>query len=111
VTASDEWSHVSSVTALEPGAGILVPDTEPPVALFRAEDGEFFAIADTCSHQKSSLSDEGYVDGQYVVCGWHNGYFCLKDGEPKEFPVDTPIATYPVEIRDGEVFVGRKARS
>jgi nitrite reductase/ring-hydroxylating ferredoxin subunit len=75
----------------------------PPVALFNV-DGTLYATADTCSHQRASLAD-GEVDGDEVICPLHFQVFHIPTGQAREGVTTTPIATYPVSIEDGDVFV------
>lgn len=92
-------------TELEPGTAMLAELTleggkDIPVAVFHAEDGEFYAIDDLCTHGEVSLS-EGEVAGCFVECWAHGSRFDLRTGEPDELPAITPVNTYPVRI-DGE---------
>jgi 3-phenylpropionate/trans-cinnamate dioxygenase ferredoxin component len=77
---------------------------DPPVAVFRTEDGAVFAIDDTCTHQDASLSD-GWVDGCEVECPLHSSRFDLRTGKVDAPPAKLPVRTYPVVVRDGTIFV------
>ncbi|MGW0022325.1 non-heme iron oxygenase ferredoxin subunit [Rhodococcus sp. NPDC003382] len=92
-----------AVTDLEPGNVIRV-DTRPPIAVYNI-DGEFYATADWCSHDKSSLADEGYIDGDQIECGWHFAKFCIRTGAVTAPPATVPLARYDVEVIDGVVYV------
>ena len=70
------------------------------VALVRADDGEYFAIGDICSHGQVSLS-EGEVDGYTLECWLHGSTFDLRTGKPTGLPATKPVPTYPVTY-DGE---------
>ena len=54
---------------LAPGDALRL-DTVPPIAVFHTEEGELFAIDDTCTHQDASLAD-GWVEGCEVECPLH----------------------------------------
>ncbi len=70
-----------------------------------ARDGdEVFALQDLCSHAAVQLS-EGEVDNGTVECWLHGSCFDLRTGKPTNFPATEPVATFPVEIRDGDVYV------
>ena len=70
-----------------------------------ARDGEeFFAIQDLCSHSAVPLS-EGEVAGCTVECWLHGSRFDLRTGKPTGLPATEPVATFPVEIRDADVYV------
>lgn len=79
-------------------------DCDPPVAVYNV-DGEFHATADTCTHMESSLTEDGYLDGDVVECGWHMAKFCVRTGNPLMLPATEALPTYPVEVVDGHVFV------
>jgi 3-phenylpropionate/trans-cinnamate dioxygenase ferredoxin subunit len=70
------------------------------VALVRAEDGDYYAIGDVCSHGQVSLS-EGEVDGVTLECWLHGSTFDLRTGMPTGLPAIRPVPTYPVTY-DGE---------
>lgn len=74
------------------------------IAIVHAEDGEFYAIYDECSHAAVPLS-EGEVEGYTLECWLHGSRFDLRTGEPTGLPATVPVPVYPVELRDGFVFV------
>ncbi len=61
-----------------------------PVAVVRADDGDVYAIDDTCTHADVSLS-EGDIDGCEIECWAHGSRFDLRTGEPNELPAVTPV--------------------
>jgi nitrite reductase/ring-hydroxylating ferredoxin subunit/multimeric flavodoxin WrbA len=67
-------------------------------------DGKFGAIANACNHVGGPLGD-GRLDGEFVVCPWHNWKFhrCGGQGEPG-FEADR-VPAFPVKVADGRVFV------
>jgi 3-phenylpropionate/trans-cinnamate dioxygenase ferredoxin subunit len=75
-----------------------------PIALVYADDGAVYAIRDECSHASIALS-EGEVDGCTLECWLHGSRFDLRTGAPIGLPATEPVPVYPVEIRDGFVFV------
>lgn len=77
---------------------------DEPIAIYRVGD-EYYATADLCTHGKSSLSEEGELDGYIIECGWHFGQFDIRTGAVKALPCTKPLRTYPVTIHDGDVFV------
>jgi nitrite reductase/ring-hydroxylating ferredoxin subunit len=100
-----ERHFACAVEHLEPGASILVEGTEPPVALHRTESGELFATADTCTHEEFSLSEDGEIEGNEVVCPLHMARFDLPTGAPLCLPATIALATYQVEVEDGNAYV------
>ncbi|MEV2217771.1 bifunctional 3-phenylpropionate/cinnamic acid dioxygenase ferredoxin subunit [Streptomyces sp. NPDC050997] len=79
-------------------------ETTPPIALFRTDDGELYAIDDTCTHQDASLS-EGWLEGCLVECPLHAASFDLRTGRPNCLPARRPVRTHRVTIDDGVVHV------
>lgn len=96
------WIRACEVTAVGDGEAIAV-EVDPPIAVFNVA-GEWFATADTCSHDKSSLAD-GYVEGDQVECAWHFAKFCLRTGAALTMPATVPIRTYATKVEDGVVYV------
>ena len=74
-----------------------------PVAVVRTDEG-VFAVSDVCSHAEVSLS-EGEVSGCAIVCWLHGSRFDLRTGEPTGLPATEPVPVYPVEVRDGEIYL------
>ncbi|MBO8190187.1 bifunctional 3-phenylpropionate/cinnamic acid dioxygenase ferredoxin subunit [Streptomyces oryzae] len=77
---------------------------DPPIAVFHTEDGEVYAIDDTCTHQDASLSD-GWLEGCEVECPLHASKFDLRTGKPDGAPARRPVRTHEVVIEDGVVHV------
>lgn len=73
------------------------------VAIARAGD-EAFALQDLCSHAAVPLS-EGEVEDCTVECWLHGSRFDLRSGKPLNLPATEPVATFPVDVRDGDVYV------
>ncbi|MFC5994347.1 bifunctional 3-phenylpropionate/cinnamic acid dioxygenase ferredoxin subunit [Pseudonocardia hispaniensis] len=96
------WVRACGVSEIKPGEAVRI-DAEPPVAVFNI-DGEFFATADTCTHEEASLAD-GYVDGAQVECAWHFAKFCLRTGRALSLPATEDLATYRVRVADDAVFI------
>lgn len=71
------------------------------IALFRV-DGRFYALSNLCRHAFAPLA-EGYLDGCIVMCPWHGWRYDVRDGTT-DHP-DADVRTYPVTVRDAEVFV------
>lgn len=68
-------------------------------------DGEFFAIADTCSHEQCSLGGEGFLDANVVTCGCHGGQFDVTNGNVMALPASTNVQSYPVKVEGSDILV------
>ncbi len=106
-----DWVRVAALDDLHPGAVQGAQLGEEQIVVWRTTSGRVCAAVDRCPHQWSSLCEEGLVLGEQLVCQAH-GWRFAPDGagskvamsgrvDPKE-----PVATFPVEIRDGGVWVG-----
>jgi 3-phenylpropionate/trans-cinnamate dioxygenase ferredoxin subunit len=96
------WHRACGVGDLDVGDVVRLP-LEPAVAVFNV-DGDLYAISDTCTHDKSSLS-EGYVDEDRVECVWHFAKFCIRTGAVLSPPARLPLSTYEVKIDGVDVLV------
>jgi 3-phenylpropionate/trans-cinnamate dioxygenase ferredoxin subunit len=81
-----------------------------PIAIVHADDDNFYAVHDECSHAQVALS-EGEVDGCTLECWLHGSRFDLRTGEPTGLPATEPVPVYPVEIHDGDVYVNLEQKT
>ncbi len=72
------------------------------IALFQ-HDGEIYATNPRCPHMGFPLTD-GTIDDGILTCPWHHARFELAGGDTFD-PFADDVQTYPVEIRDGDVYV------
>ena len=77
---------------------------EPPIAVFHTDDGEVYALDDTCTHQDASLAD-GWIEGCEVECPLHASRFDLRTGQVDAPPAKKPVRSHRVVIADGQIFV------
>jgi nitrite reductase/ring-hydroxylating ferredoxin subunit len=93
---------------LEPGTSMAVPAPGPEsidVALFFTEEGEYFATADSCTHEEWSLGEDSDLVGREVECPLHQARFDLRTGAALCFPASVALATFSVVIDDGKIYV------
>lgn len=74
-----------------------------PVVLANVE-GRVCALKDQCSHEDLPLSD-GELDGDQIVCLYHGARFDACSGARRTLPAVRPVQSFPVEIRDGDIYV------
>ena len=74
-------------------------DGHGPIAVINL-DGDFFALADECTHGAGALSD-GFVDDDVIVCPLHAGEFHIPTGRALDIPVTEDVKTYTVWL-DGD---------
>jgi len=96
-----DWVRAAAVDAIPEGGGKLFSYLDKRIALFRTPRG-VFANDNRCPHQGYALVRGDVKDG-VLTCAWHNWKFelgsgrCMYGGEA--------VRSYPVEVRDGQVFV------
>ncbi|MCO8276332.1 non-heme iron oxygenase ferredoxin subunit [Actinoplanes sp. TRM 88003] len=95
---------VGPATDVAKGAAISVELDGVDIAVVHADDDNFYAVRDECTHAAVPLS-EGEVEGCTLECWLHGSRFDLRTGEPSGPPAFSPVATFPVEIRDGDIYV------
>ena len=88
-----------------------IPDDAPfetgieglPLALYSV-GGEIFCTANLCTHAEAFLSD-GFLEGYEIECPLHGARFDVRDGRVLCQPADRDVATYPVRVEEGAVYV------
>ena len=97
------WVKACSLADVPADEALAVTVGAYEVAVARDGD-EVFAIQDQCSHAAVALS-EGEVADCTVECWLHGSRFDLRTGKPIGPPATEPVATFPVEVRNDDVFV------
>lgn len=76
-----------------------------PVVATRLGD-EVFALDDVCSHAHFLLSEgEVWEKDRTIECPKHGALFSLVTGDAVTMPATRPVASYPIQIRDGDVLI------
>ena len=73
-------------------------------AIYRSPDDDYFATDGLCTHEKVHLAD-GLVMGTIIECPKHNGRFDFTTGAAKGAPVCVNLATYPIKVEAGRLFL------
>ncbi|HEX5089649.1 MAG TPA: non-heme iron oxygenase ferredoxin subunit [Nocardioides sp.] len=97
------WERACALADIAEDEALGVVVGPQNLAIARHGD-EVFAVEDICSHAAVALS-EGEVDGCTVECWLHGSRFDLRTGKPTGLPATEPVATFPVEVRGGDVYV------
>lgn len=99
------WVRAAEAIEIGDGEAIVVErDPDPPVAVFNVA-GDFYAIDDTCTHDRYSLAD-GYIDDDVVECPLHMAKFSIRTGKVLSLPATKSLRSYPVKVDQGVVYVG-----
>jgi len=98
-----EWINVAAKDEMLPGSRKVVSTEIGPIAVFNL-NGEFFAIADICTHDGGELAS-GACEGDQIICPRHGARFCIKTGKVLTPPAYENVETFPVNIQNGMVRV------
>jgi nitrite reductase/ring-hydroxylating ferredoxin subunit len=98
---ASNWVRATAVDDIRVGGARSFAYLDKRIALFRTPGG-VFASDNRCPHQGYALVRGDVKDG-VLTCAWHNWKFELGTGTCRYGGEN--IRTYPVQIRDGQVFV------
>lgn len=70
-----------------------------------AVDGDWFGVADACTHAGCAFSEDAVLEGAVIVCNCHGSEFDLRTGAVLRGPAEDSVATYLVRVRDGRLEV------
>ncbi len=99
-----EFVKVAKVSDIPPGQVKVFEAAGRRVCVCNV-DGQFFAIADLCTHDDGPLGEGELVSNQ-IECPRHGARFDVTTGKPLCLPAVVPVPTYPVEVRDEDLWVG-----
>ncbi len=99
-----EFVAVASENEVGNGERILLEIDGQGIALFNIA-GEFFAIADVCSHDDGPVA-EGELEAYEIICPRHGARFDLRTGKALTLPAVVDIPAYPVRVEGGEILIG-----
>ena len=97
-----EFIECAEVSAIPEEGVIAVNVTGQPIALARS-NGKIFAVDNRCPHMGYPLNRGSVQDG-ILICHWHHAMFDLASGCTFH-PFADDVQAYPVEIRNGSVYV------
>jgi 3-phenylpropionate/trans-cinnamate dioxygenase ferredoxin subunit len=67
--------------------------------------GQYYAIADVCSHDDGPVG-EGVLEGLEIVCPRHGARFDIQTGQVLALPAFVDIPAYPVRVLNGQIEIG-----
>jgi len=92
-------------TADVPEGGVASATVNDRLIAILNRGGTFYALDGVCPHEGGPLG-EGTIEGDELVCPWHEGRFRLESGEASP---DTDwvrdIPSFPVKVEGGYVWV------
>ena len=104
-----EWISVGKTTNFPEGRVKTVSARTVSICLSHF-DGQFAAMDNHCPHQNGPLGEGSIEKGNdgkcWIRCPWHGWDFDPLTGKPPGGHEDSGQKLFPVEVRDGEVFIG-----
>lgn len=73
------------------------------VMISQPTEGVFHAFSSVCTHQGCQLKA---LKEKSISCPCHSSVFSLEDGSVQGGPAEAPLTEFPVEIKDGRIWVG-----
>ena len=108
-TDNMDWHYIASISELPEGRVKTVTAGTKSLALVHFQ-GQFSAMDNRCPHQGGPLGEgsiETGVDGQcWLRCPWHGWDFDPLTGKPPGGHEDSGQEMFPVDVRDGAIYVG-----
>jgi 3-phenylpropionate/trans-cinnamate dioxygenase ferredoxin subunit len=100
-----EFIPIADIEEIPNGQRVFVDIDEFSIVVFNIA-GNFFAIADICSHDDGPVGD-GELESEFEIsCPRHGGRFDIRTGQAISLPAIVDIPAYPVRIKDGRIEVG-----
>jgi 3-phenylpropionate/trans-cinnamate dioxygenase ferredoxin subunit len=99
-----EFIPVAKVNELGNGERLIFEIDGEPIALFNIA-GEYFALADVCSHDDGPVAEGELLDHE-IACPRHGARFDIKTGEALSLPAVVDIPAYPVRVEEDEILIG-----
>ncbi len=104
------WVRVGSVNDFPDNAGACIKHNSRQIALYHfARTNKWYACQNLCPHKMEMVLSRGMI-GDFqgipkVACPIHKKTFSMEDGSNLNGE-DYRIATYPVKIEGGNVYIG-----
>ena len=107
-----DWIRIGHVDDLPEGRVKTVTARTVSICLSHFQ-GQWAAMDNHCPHQRGPLGEgsiEEGIDGKcWIRCPWHGWDFDPLTGAPPGGHEDSGQTLYPLDIREGEIFVGLEA--
>jgi nitrite reductase/ring-hydroxylating ferredoxin subunit len=104
------WTALAEIDPATAVFPISVQFEARPIWVFRAENGDFFGVQDTCPHTEQTLGNAKIVGGGAMIrCAFHHYTFKLATGAGVNCP-GFRIDVYDVKAADRGLLVRRRMR-
>lgn len=97
------WFTIGNVSDIPRLGAKIVRFHDTPIAIFRTQTDDIFALEDHCPHKNGPLS-QGIVHDHSVTCPLHGWVIKLDTGTALP-PDEGCTSTYPVRVTNGEIAI------
>ena len=106
----NEWFKVGKISDFPENSGACIKHNTKQIAVYNfSRTGKWYATQNLCPHKMEMVLSRGMIGDEKgtpkVACPLHKKTFSLEDGSNLTGD-DLKIATYPVKIKDGNVYIG-----
>lgn len=108
VTAPEGTVEVGSASAVGVGKAARLTHGSTTVIVSQPSSGEYKAFSTVCTHQGCQVQVQ---DSNRIVCPCHGSEFAVSDGSVVHGPAESPLASYPVQVKGGKIFVSGTGNS
>ncbi len=102
-----EWHDLGGIEALKSPTLRQIVIGRTRIALSYL-DGKFGAVSGVCNHVGGPLG-EGRLDGEYIVCPWHNYKYHCRSGEGEPGYEADRVPRYELREENGHLFINLEA--
>ncbi len=99
-----QWVKVASIGQFDTVNVIGVIAGGQQIAIYKTDDGAYYATHDVCTHAYALLS-QGYLEGCLIECPLHAGYFDVRTGKAQGNPVTQDIRSFPLKVEGDTILV------
>jgi 3-phenylpropionate/trans-cinnamate dioxygenase ferredoxin component len=107
VPTAENWIAICPSSRLTSNAIVCTFLNDLDLLLIRDRD-EIFACERACPHEQADLSLGRVIDGR-LFCPRHQASFDLHDGNISAGWPSKPLRTYPVRIKDDQIWIDAAA--
>ena len=101
--SEEHWHNLGSIDVLKDPSLREISIEGKQIAL-SFQEGEFGAVDNFCNHVGGPLG-QGRLDGEYIVCPWHNWQFHRKTGVGQPGFEEDQVPQYDLKIENDNLLI------
>ncbi|PIY89792.1 MAG: (2Fe-2S)-binding protein [Nitrosopumilales archaeon CG_4_10_14_0_8_um_filter_34_8] len=104
---NEKWHKLGGIDDFKVPSLREITINNTPIAL-SYQNGEFGAISNICNHVGGPLG-QGRLDGDYIVCPWHNWKFHRTKGSGEPGFEQDKVPQYELKIENGILYINTES--